>query len=152
MSRDSGPAYISEADARAVVQARYPRDTLRSEGSACRWSYWLDDEIVAVATLGNRSDYWRLEWRVDPRAMRADREFAEPTYTAMEDAVRELDSAPEVSAATRRTVNRMRIQILTYRELARQDALDVLGNHKARTADTAIEDFARRESMLRSAR
>lgn len=49
----------------------------------------------------------------------------EPSYMSMEDAVRELDTAVSVSIATRRTVNRMREEILRRRGHDRQEDLDV---------------------------
>jgi len=56
------PRYVSEADARAVVRGQYPG--IRAEGSAGRWSYWLDDVLVATATLSERTaGYWRIDWQ-----------------------------------------------------------------------------------------
>lgn len=132
MSRDSGPVYISEADARAVVQAQYRQFTLGTSGELIpTMRYCLGDTLVAIALPGDGPDkYWRIEWKIDPRALRADRESAEPTYVSMEDAVRELDgadAAAHVTIATRRTVNRMRAAILTRREMDRQNDLDING-------------------------
>jgi len=110
MSKRSGPAYISEADARSVVQAQYPHEHLCVEGTPSgEWNYLIRGTIVATA----HSCHWQLDWKnLRPTIER------EPTYMSMEDAVRELDTAP-ITAATRQTVNRMREEILWYRELDR---------------------------------